>query len=119
MTSVFIRLHEFRVMTYLRNYRMFHADVTLNAPKDRTLFDYNCIEDGWPKLRDFLALPQGKKDEPFPHENKTTDMTLHEGSFAYTMFDGEKHGKEYDNVVESEIIDYMRRNGYDCKKVKE
>ena len=24
-----------------RKYRMFHADVTLNAPKDRTLFNYN------------------------------------------------------------------------------
>ena len=38
---------------------MFHADVKMNAPKDRTLFDYNCIEDGWPKLRDFLGLPAG------------------------------------------------------------
>lgn len=24
-----------------RKYRMFHADVTLNAPKERTLFNYN------------------------------------------------------------------------------
>ena len=98
---------------------MFHADVKMNAPKDRTLFDYNCIEDGWPKLRDFLGLPKSETDEPFPHENKTTNMTLCKGSFAYTMFDGEKHGEEYDRKVESEIIDYMKRNGYECKKIIE
>ena len=98
---------------------MFHADVKMNAPKDRTLFDYNCIEDCWPKLRDFLGLPKSETDEPFPHENKTTNMTLCKGSFAYTMFDGEKHGEEYDRKVESEIIDYMQRNGYECKKIIE
>ena len=38
---------------------MFHADVTCNAPKDRTLFNYNAIQDGWPKLREFLGLPAG------------------------------------------------------------
>ena len=35
------------------------------------------------------------------------------------MFDGEKHGEEYDKKVESEIIDYMQRNGYECKKIIE
>ena len=39
---------------YARKYRLFHADVELNAPKDRTLFNYN-IKDGWPKLCKFLG----------------------------------------------------------------
>ena len=82
-----------------RRHRMFHADVILNAPKDRTLFNYNvkvfdihypCIflhffflhcclfcmfltnfkfQDGWPKLRDYLGLP-ASDDKDFPHENK-------------------------------------------------
>ena len=46
-------------------------------------------------------------------------MKLFKGSYAYTMFDGEKHGEEYDRKVESEIIDYMQRNGYECKKIIE
>jgi len=44
-------------------------------------------------------------------------MKLVKGSFAYTMFDGEKHGEKYDQKVESEIIDFMKRNGYECKKI--
>ena len=53
-------------------YRQFHADVTLNAPKDRTLFNYNAIEDGWPKLREFIGLSSTdeNEDKTFPHENK-------------------------------------------------
>ena len=58
-------------MIEFRKHRMFHADVTTNAPKDRTLFNYNIAEDGWPKLRDFLGLPV--TEESFPHENKNAD----------------------------------------------
>jgi len=42
-----------------RMFRQFHADVIVNAPKDRTLFNYN-IKDGWPKLAQFLEI-EGKK----------------------------------------------------------
>ena len=58
----------------LRKHRMFHADVTTNAPKDRTLFNYDIAKDGWPKLRDFLGLPI--TEESFPHENKNAN-TIH------------------------------------------
>ena len=50
---------------------MFHADVQMNAPKDRTLFNYDIAIDGWPKLRNFLGLPD--TTENFPHENKNAD----------------------------------------------
>merc|ERR1712168_519040 len=50
-----------------RMFRQFHADVQINAPKDRTLFNYN-VKDGWPKLREFLGVA-GTGDE-FPHLNK-------------------------------------------------
>jgi len=40
-----------------RRYRMFHADVKVNAPKDRTLFDWT-ITDGWNKLNKFLEIDQ-------------------------------------------------------------
>ena len=62
---------------------MFHADVKMNAPKDRTLFDYNCIEDGWPKLRDFLGLPI--TEESFPHENKNAN-TIHFAQVSLYVF---------------------------------
>ena len=67
---------------------MFHADVTTNAPKDRTLFNYNIAEDGWPKLRDFLGLPI--TEESFPHENKNAN-TVHFAQVGFyilvTFFD--------------------------------
>ena len=92
---------------------MFHADVTLHAPKDRTLFNYNCIEDGWPKLRKFLGLPAGPEGEKFPHENKTENSE----SFVQTLFE-DNVGNEYNDLVDSEVIAYMQRNGYECKKIK-
>ena len=73
---------------------MFHADVMMNAPKDRTLFNYS-PKHGWPMLRyvlkmilgprisdnqnvqtilrEFLGLPSTGEEEAFPHENKTTN----------------------------------------------
>ena len=59
---------------------MFHADVTTNAPKDRTLFNYDIAKDGWPKLRDFLGLPI--TEESFPHENKNAN-TIHFAQVSY------------------------------------
>ena len=91
---------------------MFHADVTLHAPKDRTLFNYNCIEDGWPKLREFLELPPGPEGEKFPHENKLANSE----AFVKSLFD--EVGNEYNDLVDSEVIEYMKRNGYHCEKIK-
>jgi len=92
---------------------MFHADVTLNAPKDRTLFNYNCIEDGWPKLRKFLELPPGPEGEKFPHENKLANSE----DFVKKLFD-DNVGNQYNDLVDNEVIEYMKRNGYECKKIK-
>ena len=54
---------------------MFHADVMLNAPKDRTLFNYS-PKDGWPMLREFLGLEKLEESDVFPHENKTTNTGI-------------------------------------------
>ena len=63
----------------LRKHRMFHADVMMNAPKDRTLFNYS-PKHGWPMLREFLGLPKSEDGDEFPHENKTTNTGLIEKS---------------------------------------
>ena len=73
---------------------MFHADVTCNAPKDRTLFNYNIAEDGWPKLRDFLGLPI--TEESFPHENKNAN-TVHFAQVGSLYF-GDIFDKKVTNV---------------------
>ena len=54
---------------YARKYRLFHADVELNAPKDRTLFNYN-IKDGWPTLCKFLGKDFNQKHKNLPQESK-------------------------------------------------
>ena len=51
---------------------MFHADVMMNAPKNRTLFNYS-PKHGWPMLREFLGLPKSEEGDEFPHENRTTN----------------------------------------------
>jgi len=91
-----------------RKYRLFHADVTINAPKDRTLFNYN-IKDGWPKLRQFLGLPPNDGDQ-FPHENK--------GASAVNFVSNLWVGTEYETKVNTEIAEYMKRNGYEVKKLE-
>lgn len=91
-----------------RHYRQFHADVTVHAPKDRTLFNYNAIQDGWPKLREFLGLPANNNDT-FPHENKGAQAK----EFYENLFDDGKYGA----TVEEEVKAYFARNGYDVKKL--
>ena len=54
---------------------MFHADVMLNAPKERTLFNYS-PKHGWPMLREFLGLEKVDENDEFPHENKTTNTGI-------------------------------------------
>jgi len=91
-----------------RKYRLFHADITVNSPKERTLFNYN-IKDGWPKLREFLGLPAGDNDD-FPHENK--------GASAVNYVTNLWSGTDYETKVNAELAEYMKRNGYECKKVR-
>ena len=55
----------------IRMQRQFNADVIMNAPKDRTLFNYE-VKEGWPKLREFLNIPDDGQIK-FPHENKGSD----------------------------------------------
>lgn len=81
----------------------------MNAPKDRTLFNYS-PKHGWPMLSEFLGLPS--TDEAFPHENKTKNTVEH----AKQLFTSTE-SDEYDAKVQEEIIDYMKRNGYECKKI--
>ena len=87
---------------------MFHADVTCHAPKDRTLFNYNAIQEGWPRLREFLGLPPGG-DAKFPHENK--------GAQTQEFYENLFVGGEYDAKVNSEVQAYFARNGYDVNKI--
>jgi len=91
-----------------RKYRMFQADVQVNAPVERTLFNYN-IKDGWKPLRDFLGLTDTGAE--FPHENKSRNTA----SFMANLWT--KCGEDYDNKVEKEVIAWMKANGYHCKKI--
>jgi len=91
-----------------RHWRMFHSDVTCHAPKDRTLFNYNAIKDGWGPLRDFLGLPANNNDS-FPHENK--------GAQAQEFYEDLFTGGTYGDKVEEETKAYFARNGYDVKKL--
>ena len=105
-----------------RKYRIFQADVQVHAPKDRTLMNYRLsisfwkkskkilsVKDGWPKLCEFLGLE--KISNEFPHENKnaSTKETV-QAFWVDTKTD-------YDERVEREVIEWMNRNGYECKKV--
>ena len=87
---------------------MFHADVTCNAPKDRTLFNYNAIHDGWPKLREFIGLP-ARGDNKFPHENK--------GAQAQDFYENLFNGGEYEAKVNTEVKAYFASNSYDVNKI--
>ena len=107
-----------------RKYRMFQADVQINAPVERTLFNYKSvvctltvkfettylsIKDGWKPLRDFLGLTDTGAE--FPHENKSRNTA----SFMANLWT--KCGEDYDNKVEKEVIAWMKANGYHCKKI--
>jgi len=83
-----------------RMYRQFHADVQVNAPKDRTLFNYN-VKDGWPKLREFLGV-ENSGDE-FPHLNKGGDAK----EWIETLFDA----TEYDRQYKKELAEYLKKHG--------
>ena len=97
----------------LRMYRQFHSDVTVNAPKDRTLFNYNAIVDGWPKLRQFLGLPapEDGAEEKFPHENKGAQAE----EFYVNLFSDSSYGAKVDEEVKA----YFARNGYEVNKIKQ
>ena len=107
-----------------RKYRMFQADVQINAPVERTLFNYKSVDctltvifetndlsikDGWKPLRDFLGLTDTGAE--FPHENKSRNTA----SFMANLWT--KCGEDYDNKVEKEVIAWMKANGYHCKKI--
>ena len=70
-----LSLIEYLNKSKLRKHRMFHADVMLNAPKDRTLLNYS-PKHGWPMLREFLGLKKVEESDEFPHENKTTNTGI-------------------------------------------
>ena len=70
---------------------------------------YNAIQDGWPKLREFLVLSDGNNDN-FPHENK--------GSQAQDFYENLFNGGEYEAKVNSEVKAYFARNGYDVTKIQ-
>jgi len=90
-----------------RRHRMFHADVVVHAPKERTLLNYN-IKDGWPKLRKFLGLASTGNDK-FPHENAAAQsQEFVAGLWSQT---------DYDTKVFEELAAYMKTNGYELKKL--
>ena len=66
------------------------------------------LQDGWPKLREFLGLPVENNDK-FPHENK--------GAVAAEFITDLFTGTDYDEQVSKEVIAYFNRNGFDCKKI--
>ena len=59
----------------------------VNAPKDRTLFNYN-INEGWSRLAEFLDL-ETQPNSPFPWENKASQ--------ARQFVDSIWSGTEYNN----------------------
>jgi hypothetical protein len=91
-----------------RRHRLFHADVICNAPKDRTLFNYN-VKDGWPKLREYLGLPASGGDS-FPHENK--------GAQAQEFYQNIWAGSNFVEKSFKELEEFMKQNGYEIKKIE-
>merc|ERR1712130_225196 len=58
--------------------RLFDADVLVNAPKERTLFNYS-VKDGWPRLREF------------PHANQRSNAD----TFIENLFAESEYRKRY------------------------
>ena len=106
-------MHNLCLIIFNRMYRQFHSDVAVNAPKDRTLFNYNAIVDGWPKLREFLGLPapEDGAEDKFPHENKGAQAQ----EFYVNLFSESSYGAKVDEEVKA----YFARNGYDVKKIQQ
>jgi len=82
--------------------RLFDADVLVNAPKERTLFNYS-VKDGWPPLRKFLGLPQIDQDDDFPHANKRSN--------AATIFEELFVKSEYRKRYVKDLNDYLNNFG--------
>ena len=62
-------------------------------------------------MREFLGLQTTSDDDQFPHENKSKNTA----DFVAKLWNN--CNDEYDAKVESELITWMKRNGYDCKKI--
>lgn len=88
-----------------RQMRLFNADVVVNAPKDRTLFNYN-VKQGWPKLRDFLGIKNDKTE--FPHENKGANTQ----EFITNLFNETEYQKKYTE----ELSEYLKKFGIQTTK---
>jgi len=85
-----------------RYMRQFNADVIVNAPKDRTLFNYS-VKDGWPPLRKFLGIEDAGEGEEFPHANK--------GKNADTFIDNLWNDSLYRQRYVKELTDYLKQFG--------
>ena len=61
-------------------------------------------------MREFLGLPKND-DDTFPHENK--------GAKAVDFVQNLWSGTEFEAKVASELADFMKRNGYEVKKLEQ
>ena len=68
------------------------------------------VKEGWPRLREFLNLPNN--GDEFPHENKNANTV----EFVSDLF--ADTSAEYDKKVEQEVVAWMKNNGYECKKIQ-
>ena len=68
------------------------------------------VKEGWPRLREFLNLPN--TGDEFPHENKNANTV----DFVSELWTDT--AAEYDKKVEEEVVAWMRNNGYECKKIQ-
>ena len=68
------------------------------------------VKEGWPRLREFLNLPNN--GDEFPHENKNANTV----DFVSELWTDT--AAEYDKKVEEEVCAWMRNNGYECKKIQ-
>ena len=84
-----------------RKYRLFHAEVTFYAPKDRTLFNYQVI-DKWEKLADFLELKESQLFE-FPHENKLGDAE----DFISNIWENSDYVRNYKRELNEYLAKYL------------
>ena len=60
-------------------------------------------------MREFLGLPAGDNDD-FPHENKGASA-VNFVAYLWSVTD-------YETKVNAELAEYMKRNGYECKKAE-
>jgi len=88
--------------------RLFDADVLVNAPKERTLFNYS-VKDGWPRLREFLGIPNTDGDE-FPHANQRSNAD----TFIENLFAESEYRKRYIK----DLTDYLNNYGLTVTEIK-